>query len=80
MAIAEAMAVYAQPLLDNTDGSAEQMPHTFACAQVCWNLALLPEKDLDESLAEMRPTLKMDDEEFEKFRRSVVIPHGLLLK
>jgi uncharacterized protein YecA (UPF0149 family) len=73
-AIAEAMAAYAQPLLDDTDGSAVQMQEAFALAQVCWNLALLPEEDRDDSIAELRPTLKMDDEEFEEFRRSVVTP------
>jgi len=72
--IAESMVAYAQPLLDATDGSKDQISSAFALAQVCWNLALLPEKERDESLAEMRPSLKMDDEEFEGFRRSVVLP------
>jgi uncharacterized protein YecA (UPF0149 family) len=73
-AIAEAMVAYAQPLLDDTDGSAEQMQSAFTLAQVCWNLALLPEEDRDDSLAEMRATLNMDDGQFDEFRRSVVLP------
>ena len=72
--IAESMVAYAQPLLDETDGSPEGMQRAFALAQVCWNLALLPDKERDEELAELRPSLQMDDDEFEDFRRSVVLP------
>ncbi len=73
-AIAEAMVAYAQPLIDETDGSLDQMNRALAIAQLCWNLALFPEKERDETLARMRPTLMMDDAEFEAFRRSVVLP------
>jgi uncharacterized protein YecA (UPF0149 family) len=72
--IAEAMAAYAQPLLDQTDGSTQQMNSAFAIGQLCWNLALLPEQGRDEALAKMQSTLKMDDDQFETFRRSVVVP------
>lgn len=73
-AIADAIAAYTQPLLDSTDGSVDQVNRALALGQLCWNLALLPEEARDESLATMRPSLKMDDGEFEAFRRSVVIP------
>lgn len=73
-AIAEAIAAYAQPLLDRTDGTADEVNTAFALAQLCWNLALLPEQERDEALGEMRPTLRMDDGEFEVLRRSVVVP------
>lgn len=73
-AIAEAIACYAQPLLDNTDGSAVQVDSAFALAQVCWNLALLPEEGRVNALGEMRTTLKMNDEEFAVFRRSILVP------
>lgn len=72
--IAEAMAAYAQPLLDQTDGSTQQMNSAFALGQLCWNLALVPEQGRDEALAKMRSTLKMDDDQFETFRCSVVVP------
>lgn len=72
--IADAIAAYAQPLLDSTDGSVDQMNRALVLGQLCWNLALLPEKARDESLAMMRPSLKLDDDEFEAFRRSVIIP------
>jgi uncharacterized protein YecA (UPF0149 family) len=72
--IAEAMAAYAQPLLDQTDGSTQQMNSAFALGQLCWNLALVPEQGRDEALAKMRSTLKMDDDQFETFRRAVVVP------
>ena len=73
-AIAEASVAYAQPLLDHTDGSADQVSRAFALAQVCWNLALLPEEERDEAIGELRPALKMSDAEFEEFRRTVVLP------
>jgi SEC-C motif len=73
-AIAEAFVAYAQPLLDQTDGSQEQLNKAFAISQLCYNLALLPEGQRDETLGEMRSNLRMDDEEFDAFRSSVVVP------
>jgi uncharacterized protein YecA (UPF0149 family) len=73
-AMAEALVAYAQPLLDQTDGSEEQMNNAFSMSTLCYNLALLPEDSREEALSEMRPTLKMDDEEFKEFRRSVIDP------
>src|SRR5437762_2158335 len=73
-AIAEALVAYAQPLLDQTDGSVEQMDKAFSMSTLCYNLALLPEESRETALSEMRPTLKMDDEEFEEFRRSIIDP------
>ena len=52
--IAEAMVAYAQPLLDQTDGSVERgtIGHeAFAITQLCYNLALMPEDDCDQVLA-----------------------------
>ena len=72
--IAESMVAYAQPLLDETDGSAENMQRALTLAQLCWNLALLSEKERDATLAEMRSSFHMNDGEFEDFRRSVVMP------
>ncbi len=73
-AIADATVAFAQPLLNQTDGSIEQMNRAFAISQLCWNLALLPEEERDTSLSKMRPSLGMDDDEFDAFRQSVVIP------
>ncbi|MCE9547677.1 MAG: SEC-C domain-containing protein [Planctomycetia bacterium] len=73
-AIANAIAEFAQPLLDATDGSMEDLNSALAVSQVCWNLALLPEDAREESLAKMRLTLDMDDDEFDDFRCSVVLP------
>ena len=42
-ALAEAFVAYAQPLLDQTDGSEEQLNKAFAISQLCYNLALLPD-------------------------------------
>jgi len=50
-AIAEAMVAYAQPLLDQTDGSTDQMNKAFALGQLCWNLALFRRKIVMSSSA-----------------------------
>jgi hypothetical protein len=73
-AIAEAFVAFAKPLLDQTDGSHEQLNKAFAISQLCYNLALLPEDDRCAAFTEMQQTLKMDDEEFDDFRRSVLVP------
>jgi hypothetical protein len=72
--IAEGFVAYAQPLLDQTDGSQEQLNKAFAISQFCYNLALLPENDREEMIGEMRSSLKMEDDEFDEFRRSVILP------
>jgi uncharacterized protein YecA (UPF0149 family) len=73
-AIADAFMAYAQPLLDQTDGSEEQLNKAFAISQLCYNLALLPDDKRDTTLGEMQRTLHMDDEEFDAFRRSIIVP------
>ena len=73
-AIGEAMVAYAQPLVDQTDGSAEQINKVFTISLLCWNLALLPEDSRETTLSEMRPNLKMDDDDFDEFRLSIVVP------
>jgi hypothetical protein len=73
-AIAAAFAAYAQPLLDQTDGSEGQLDKAFAISQLCYNLSLMPEDSRDRSLSEMKLKLEMDDEEFDDFRRSIVVP------
>ena len=73
-AIAEAIVAYAQPLIDQTDGSIEQMEKAFAVSQLCYNLALLPDDKQEESISELRPNLDMDDQEFAEFRSSVIDP------
>jgi uncharacterized protein YecA (UPF0149 family) len=73
-AIAEAITTYAQPLLDQTDGSVDQLNNAFAIGQLCWNLALLSKDERDEAIDRMRPTLKMEDTEFAAFRLSVIGP------
>ncbi len=73
-AIAEGIAAYAQPLLDQTDGSMEQLNKALTISQLCWNLALLPEDRRDQMLSNMRPSLQMNDDEFDEFRRSIIDP------
>lgn len=73
-AIADSVTAFAQPLLDRTDGSPEQLQTALSVAMVCWNAALLSDAQHDDFFAKMRGSLKMDDEEFCAFRREVVEP------
>ncbi len=59
--IAEALRPTLQPLLDQTDGSVEQLNKAFTITQLCYNLAMLPEDRRDHVLSEMRSSLNMDD-------------------
>jgi hypothetical protein len=71
---AEAFVAYAQPLLDQTDGSEEQLNKAFAMGQLCYNLALMPDDEREKMLREMRQDLGMEEAEFADFRRSIVVP------
>ncbi len=73
-AMAEALVAYAQPLIDETDGSVEQMQHAFAMSSLCYNLALIPEESRERVIDDMKISLKMSDKKFENFRRSVITP------
>jgi hypothetical protein len=73
-AMADAISNYAKPLTDATDGSLEELRKAMTLATLFWNLALLPEAAREDALADLRPTLNMDDDEFQDFRHSVFEP------
>ena len=73
-AIADAIVAYARPLFEETDGSESAMNRAMAVAQMCWNLALLPEDKREAAIDEMKPALKMTDEEFADFRQNLILP------
>jgi hypothetical protein len=73
-AIADAFVAFSQPLIDQTDGSLEQLNRAMTIGQLCYNLALMPKDQREGAIREMQSTLRMDDAEFEDFRRSVVLP------
>ncbi|MGH7134950.1 MAG: hypothetical protein ACREHD_04375, partial [Pirellulales bacterium] len=73
-AIGDAIGAYIQPLIDETDGSPEQVQKALSLGQLCYNTALLPADKREEMLAEFRSSLGMDDDEFDDFRRSVLEP------
>jgi SEC-C motif len=73
-AIAEALVAYAQPLVDQTDGSLEQVNKAFGISQICYNLSLLPDDSRNKMFSEMQSSLKMDDEEFDAFKQSIILP------
>ncbi len=72
--IADALVAYAQPLIDATDGSLEQMNKALTLSTLCYNIGLLPEEEREQSLNEVRLNLDMDDAEFAKFRSSILLP------
>src|SRR5689334_16705268 len=73
-AIADAFAAFAQPLIDQTDGSPEQLQTALNIGQLCFNTALLPDGEREEMFDEMQSELGMDDREFDDFRRSILEP------
>ena len=58
-AIADAMSRFAQPLIDATDGSPEDLQRALSLSQLCWNLALIPEGKREQFLVDMQPTLEI---------------------
>jgi hypothetical protein len=42
VAIGDAFAAFAQPLIDQTDGSPEDLQKALSLSQLCYNTALLP--------------------------------------
>jgi len=50
------------------------MNRAMTIAQMCWNLALLPEDKREAAIDEMKPALKMTDEEFADFRQNLILP------
>ena len=73
-AIADGFMAFAKPLLEKTDGSLEEMNKSLSIAQLCFNLALMPEEHRDKTLREMQSSIGMGDEEFEVFTSSVIVP------
>jgi uncharacterized protein YecA (UPF0149 family) len=73
-AIAEAIVAFAQPLIDQTDGSVSQMNQAMTMSQLCWNLALVPEDERETAIDKMKLEVNMTDEEFADFRENLLLP------
>jgi hypothetical protein len=72
--MSDAMNRFAEPLLELTDGSIEHIRKAMATSAICWNLALMPDEHREPALAELRPSLNMDDAEFADFKHGVLEP------
>lgn len=70
----ESLLAYAQPLIDQSDGSLVQLNRCMSIAQMCWNLAVTPEDEREESLLRYKASMGLDDDEFEQMKESVIIP------
>lgn len=73
-AIAEGIVAFAQPLIDATDGSIEQMNRALRISQVCWNMAILPEKERQSFLNSLADSTEVDQAELETLQHSVLLP------
>lgn len=73
-AIADAIFEYARPLIDDTDGSLEELNKALELSQACWNLAILPEEDRQAGLENMRRECPFTAAEFADFERSLLQP------
>lgn len=73
-AIGDALSEYARPLLEQTDGSVDDLNKAMQLSMMCYNLALLPGDKQDEMLSGMQGQLNMDDVEFQDFKDSLVLP------
>ncbi|MCA9139490.1 MAG: SEC-C domain-containing protein [Planctomycetales bacterium] len=72
--IAESIMAYAQPLLEDTDGSIEEMQKGMALAQVCWNLAIMPDEERPAAIESLRESLSLSDAEIEEMRETLFSP------
>jgi len=73
-AMAEAMVQYAQPLIDATDGSIEQLNKALSLSGVCFSLACVSEEAREQMLSEMKVDHKLSDDELESFRSTILMP------
>lgn len=70
--IAKALASYAAPLLEATDGSPEQVHEAFALTELCWNLAMEPDDgEREAELARAMSKLGISEEMSPAFRATV---------
>ena len=72
--IGDSISAYAQPLFDETDGSLEEMQRAMTIAQLCWNLALLPDNECAVEIDKVQSSFQMNDIEFEDFKRTIIVP------
>ena len=72
--MANAMAAYAQPLLDECDGKKEDIESAFMMAQICWNLAVAPDDDFPVLLIGFQKKLEMNDDVFAEFLSDIILP------
>ena len=73
-AIAEAIVAYAQPLIDETDGSMEQMQKALNMSQTCWNIAILPPDQREDAMNKFGTAFKLTDAEIEDLKNVILRP------
>jgi hypothetical protein len=71
---ADAIGAYAQPLIDETDGSPKQVQKALNIAMLCWNLALHETMNKDGAINKALIESGMPPEDLPLFLRDVVEP------
>ncbi|WP_182865699.1 SEC-C metal-binding domain-containing protein [Rhodopirellula sp. JC639] len=79
-AIGDAITAYAQPLIDETDGSREQVQGALNLAMMCWNIGILPQEKQQSAIDALAEEFGLDDAEFEDFKESMLGPMLLRYK
>lgn len=64
---AQAMVDFVQPLLDQTDGSSEQVERVMRLGMMWWNLAILPPSERARMLNETVEEMELDAEARDSF-------------
>lgn len=73
-AITDAMVVYAQPLLEQLDGTPEDVQWALSLATLCFTMAQVSDDVREEMLTEMRKSSDFSDDEFLVFLNDIIYP------
>ena len=73
-AMGDRFGAYVQPLIDDTDGSMEQVERAMDLGMMCWNLGSLPEGERNDFIESMKVTMNMDDAGFEQIKQGIILP------
>jgi hypothetical protein len=66
--LAQQMIEFVQPLLDNSDGSKEQVEKAISFGMLCWNIAILPRAERAAEIEAAEHDIAKTDEDREAFR------------
>ena len=71
---ADAISAYAQPLLEQSDGSREGLQKALNLSALCYNIGTRPEPERAKLISQLKDDLGMSEEDLEELRSSVIQP------